>query len=48
MSLPRIVRRLFGLGVAAGAGVTAYAAWEARAFTLRLPNCSVSCPSEIS
>jgi predicted MPP superfamily phosphohydrolase len=35
MTLARILRPLFGAGVAAGVGVTAYAAWEARAFTLR-------------
>ena len=35
MTLARILRRLLGAGVVAGAGLTAYAAWEARAFTLR-------------
>jgi predicted MPP superfamily phosphohydrolase len=35
MTFARILRPLFGAGVAAGVGVTAYAAWEARAFTLR-------------
>ena len=35
MTLARILRPLLGAGVAAGAGLTAYAAWEARAFTLR-------------
>ncbi len=31
----RFLPRLLGAGVAAGAGLTAYAAWEARAYTLR-------------
>jgi predicted MPP superfamily phosphohydrolase len=31
----RALRTVLGAGVAAGVGVTAYAAWEARAFTLR-------------
>ncbi len=35
MTLARILRPVLGAGVAAGAGLTAYAAWEARAFTLR-------------
>lgn len=35
MSLPAILRPLLGLGAAAGAGLTAYAAWEARQYTLR-------------
>jgi predicted MPP superfamily phosphohydrolase len=35
MSPVRALRSLFGAGVAAGVGLTAYAAWEARAFTLR-------------
>lgn len=35
MSLPTFLRPLLGAGVAAGAGLTAYAAWEARAYTLR-------------
>jgi predicted MPP superfamily phosphohydrolase len=33
--LPRLLPRLLGAGTLAGAGLTAYAAWEARAFTLR-------------
>jgi predicted MPP superfamily phosphohydrolase len=35
MTLARILPPLLGAGVAAGAGLTAYAAWEARAYTLR-------------
>jgi predicted MPP superfamily phosphohydrolase len=35
MPLPAILRRLVGLGAAAGAGLTAYASWEARQYTLR-------------
>lgn len=35
MSLTRIAGRLTGAGVAAGAALTAYAAWEARQYTLR-------------
>ncbi len=35
MSLPRIVARTLGLGVASGAALAAYAACEARAYTLR-------------
>ncbi|PVG82388.1 metallophosphoesterase [Nocardioides gansuensis] len=35
MSLLPIARRTAGAGLAAGAAVTAYAAWEARAYTLR-------------
>ena len=30
-----VVRRTLGLGALAGAGLTAYAAWEARQYTLR-------------
>jgi predicted MPP superfamily phosphohydrolase len=33
--LARLLPRLLGAGTLAGAGLTAYAAWEARAFTLR-------------
>jgi predicted MPP superfamily phosphohydrolase len=33
--LPRLLPRLLGAGTVAGAGLTAYAAWEARAYTLR-------------
>ena len=35
MGLTRVVRGVLGLGTAAGAGLTAYAAWEARRYTLR-------------
>ena len=35
MPLPSLVRRTAGLGLAAGASLAAYAAWEARAYTLR-------------
>lgn len=35
MPLPAILRPLLGVGAAAGAGLTAYAAWEARQYTLR-------------
>ena len=35
MSLTHVVAGLTGAGVAAGAGLTAYAAWEARQYTLR-------------
>ncbi|GEP33405.1 metallophosphoesterase [Nocardioides szechwanensis] len=33
--LPRLLPRLLGAGALAGGGLTAYAAWEARAYTLR-------------
>ncbi|MCD4523442.1 metallophosphoesterase [Nocardioides sp. cx-173] len=33
--LPRLLPRLLGAGALAGAGLTTYAAWEARAYTLR-------------
>ena len=33
--LPHLIPRLLGAGTLAGAGLTAYAAWEARAYTLR-------------
>lgn len=35
MTFGRLLARTLGAGVALGAGVTAYAVWEARAFTLR-------------
>src|SRR5215218_3280874 len=35
MSFLPILRRTLGLGAVAGAGLTAYAAWEARQYTLR-------------
>ena len=35
MGLTRVVGRALGAGTVAGAGLTAYAAWEARAYTLR-------------
>ncbi len=39
--ITRIVGRLAGWGAVAGAGLTAYAAWEARAYTLRNVNLPV-------
>lgn len=35
MNLTRVIGRTVGLGALAGAGLTAYGAWEARAYTLR-------------
>jgi uncharacterized protein len=48
VNLPQFLTRGLGLGFAAGAGLTAYAAWEARQYTLRevtLPVLPVAAPS---
>ncbi|MDP3892574.1 metallophosphoesterase [Nocardioides sp.] len=44
--LPRLLPRLLGAGTVAGAGLTAYAAWEARAYTLRRVDVPVLPPGQ--